>query len=63
MKQTTRHGIQRVWSPFFLIKQPKLVISQAPSRADSKQQLMTTTDVLLPKQQGEQKNSEQTSPK
>lgn len=54
MKQTTRHGIQRVWSPFFLIKQPKLVISQAPSRADSKQQLMTTTDVLLPKQQGEQ---------
>ena len=54
MKQTTRNGIQRVWTPFFIAKQPK-VVSQAPTpRADSKRSVITTTDAMLPRQLGEQ---------
>ena len=48
MKQTTRYGIQRVWTPLLLGKKMKL---QAPANASApKSQLSTTTDALLPKQ-------------
>ncbi len=54
MKQTTRNGIQRIWTPFFIAKQTK-VVSQTPTpRADSKRSVITTTDAMLPKQQVEQ---------
>lgn len=48
MKQTTRYGIQRVWTPLLLGKKMKL---QAPANASApKSQLSTTTDALFPKQ-------------
>ncbi len=54
MKQTTRYGIQRVWTPLLLGKKMKL---QAPANASApKSQLSTTTDALLPKQQQQQEN-------
>lgn len=55
MKQTTRNGIQRVWSPFFLEKEPKTTSTNHTTRAiEPKRQPMTTTDALLPKQLTEQ---------
>lgn len=54
MKQTTRYGIQRIWTPFFIAKQPKVVSSTPTPRADSTRSVMTTTDAMLPKQQVEQ---------
>jgi hypothetical protein len=54
MKQTTRSGIQRIWSPFFIAKQPKLVLTPPKPRADYKRQVITTTDAMLPKQQLDQ---------
>lgn len=53
MKQTTRYGIQRIWTQFFIAKQPKVVSLSAP-RADYTRQAITTTDTMLPKQQVEQ---------
>ena len=53
MKQTTRHGIQRVWTPLLLGKKMKL--QKEPVNAPApKSQLSTTTDALLPKQQQQQ---------
>lgn len=53
MKQTTRYGIQRVWTPLLLGKKMKL--QKEPVNAPApKSQLSTTTDALLPKQQQQQ---------
>jgi hypothetical protein len=54
MRQTTRKGIQRVWTPLLLGKKPipqKEASVPPPSR---KSQFNTTTDTLLPKQQEQQ---------
>ncbi len=51
MRQTTRNGIQRVWTPLILNKKPKL---QTTSVAVSVPKISSTTDALLPKQQQQQ---------
>tara|TARA_Y100000389_G_scaffold201023_1_gene242745 strand:- start:1183 stop:2106 length:924 start_codon:yes stop_codon:yes gene_type:complete len=54
-KQTTRNGIQRVWTPLLLGK--KMNLQKEPVNAPApKSQLSTTTDALLPKQQQQQEN-------
>ena len=53
MKQTTRNGIQRVWTPLLLDK--KLKPKKEPANTSApKSQFTTTTDALLPKQQQQQ---------
>jgi hypothetical protein len=52
-KQTTRHGIQRVWTPLLLGKKMKLQKEPVNAPA-SKSQFSTTTDALLPKQKQQQ---------
>lgn len=54
MKQTTRNGIQRIWTPFFIARQPKLVSPTPAPRSGSNRSAITTTDAMLPKQQVEQ---------
>jgi hypothetical protein len=52
-KQTTRYGIQRVWTPLLLGKKMKL--QKEPVNAPApKSQFSNTTDALLPKQQQQQ---------
>ena len=51
MKQTTRNGIQRVWTPILLNKKPK---PQTTPIAVSAPKASSTTDALLPKQQQQQ---------
>lgn len=51
MSQTTRNGIQRVWTPILLNKKPKL---QTTPIAVSAPKMSSTTDALLPKQQQQQ---------
>lgn len=51
MRQTTRNGIQRVWTPLILKKKPK---TQTTSIAVSVPKISSTTDALLPKQQQQQ---------
>lgn len=51
MRQTTRNGIQRVWTPILLNKKPK---PQAETNAVSLPKMGSTTDALLPKQQQQQ---------
>lgn len=51
MRQTTRNGIQRVWTPILLNKKPK---PQAETNAASLPKIASTTDALLPKQQQQQ---------
>ena len=51
MRQTTRNGIQRVWTPILLNKKPK---PQVETIAVSIPKIATTTDALLPKQQQQQ---------
>lgn len=55
MRQTTRKGIQRVWTPLFVGKRPKLQSEPKPA-STSKSRLASTTDALLPKQQHQQEN-------
>lgn len=50
-RQTTRNGIQRVWTPILVNKQPK---HQPQPIARSSPKIATTTDALLPKQQQQQ---------
>jgi hypothetical protein len=52
IKQTTRNGIQRIWTPLILDKKPKKKSVQSVPKKDVK--LATTTDPLLPKQQSQQ---------
>ena len=52
-KQTTRYGIQRVWTPLLLGKKMKLQKEPVNAPA-SKSQFSNTTDALLPKQQQQQ---------
>jgi hypothetical protein len=52
IKQTTRNGIQRVWTPLILDKKPKKESVQSVSQKSVKP--ATTTDTLLPKQQSQQ---------
>ena len=51
MKQTTRNGIQRVWTPVFLNKKPK---PQTAPVAVYAPRMASTTDAQLPKHQEEQ---------
>lgn len=53
MKQTTRYGIQRVWTPLLLRKKMKLQTEPVNFPA-TKSQFSNTTDALLPKQQQQQ---------
>lgn len=50
-KQTTRHGIQRMWTPLLLGKKTKI---QREPVSNSTARPVTTTDTLLPKQQVQQ---------
>ena len=52
IKQTTRNGIQRIWTPLILDKKPKKESVKSVPKKDVK--LATTTDPLLPKQQSQQ---------
>ncbi len=54
-RQTTRKGIQRVWTPLFVGKRPKLQ-SEPKLTPTSKNRFVNTTDALLPKQQQQQEN-------
>ena len=54
VKQTTRNGIQRVWSPLLLSKKPKLQSEPSHIAVVPKSQFSSTTDALLPKQQQQQ---------
>lgn len=54
-RQTTRKGIQRVWTPLFVGKRPKLQSEPKPAPT-SKSRFASTTDALLPKQQQQQEN-------
>lgn len=51
-KQTTRHGIQRVWTPLLLAREVRF---QTP-RAQKQNTLGSTTNAQLPKQQKDQEN-------
>lgn len=52
IRQTTRNGIQRVWTPLLLEKEPKSVaVSAKPAKVAS---ISTTCDALLSKQQQQQ---------
>jgi hypothetical protein len=52
IKQTTRNGIQRIWTPLILDKKPKVSAVQSVSKKVVKSG--NTTDTLLPKQQNQQ---------
>jgi hypothetical protein len=55
MKQTTRHGIQRVWTCILTDKEPpKAALAPPAANPGVKRQPITTTDALLPKQLGQQ---------
>lgn len=55
MKQTTRHGIQRVWTCILTDKEPPKVVVEPPApKTAFKRQPTTTTDALLPKQLAQQ---------
>ncbi len=53
MRQTTRKGIQRVWTPLLLGKKPTPQ-KDSVTPLNTKSQFNTTTDTLLPKQQEQQ---------
>jgi len=53
MRQTTRKGIQRVWTPLLLGKKPTSQ-KESVTTPSTKSQFNTTTDILLPKQQEQQ---------
>ena len=52
IRQTTRHGIQRIWTPLLLEKEPRaVVVSSKPVKLA---EVSTTCDALLPKQKQQQ---------
>ena len=53
MKQTTRYGIQRVWTPLLIGKKMPLP-KESVNTPSPKSRFSTTTDALLPKQQQQQ---------
>jgi len=54
IRQTTRNGIQRVWTPLILNKKPSARKEPATAGFKKTAKLMNTTDTLLPKQQNQQ---------
>lgn len=52
-RQTTRKGIQRIWTPLLLDKRPKLQ-SEPRLAPSAKSRFASTTDALLPKQRQQQ---------